>query len=114
MTAGELALTGDQTWLQNRNEIYRQRRDIVVSALNDMGIPTVPPKAAFYIWTRIPNGFTDSSDFCDRLLCEAGVSTTPGINFGTNGEGYFRISLGQDTHLIQSAMLHMRDWLSRR
>lgn len=113
MVSAEQALTGDQTWLEGRNEIYRQRRDMVIQALKDMGIPAEIPKAAFYIWTRFPAAFPDSVTFCDRLLREAGVSTTPGSNFGSQGEGYFRISLGQDTALIQKAMIKMKNWLSR-
>jgi LL-diaminopimelate aminotransferase len=113
MVAGESALIGDQDWLQARNLAYRERRDIVVGALNAMGIPTIPPKAAFYIWTKHPAGYPDSATFCDRLLTEAGVSTTPGSNFGSRGEGYFRISLGQDTKLIQKAMQKMQKWLQR-
>ncbi len=113
MVAGESALTGNQDWLQARNQVYRERRDIVVGALNAMGIPTIPPKAAFYIWTKHPARFPNSATFCDRLLTEAGVSTTPGSNFGSRGEGYFRISLGQDTGLIQKAMQKMHDWLQR-
>ncbi|MBP8856760.1 MAG: aminotransferase class I/II-fold pyridoxal phosphate-dependent enzyme [Anaerolineaceae bacterium] len=113
MAAAEQALTGDQTWLQGRNEIYRQRRDIVIQALREMGIEAEVPRAAFYIWTRFPVRFPDSVTFCDRLLREAGVSTTPGSNFGSMGEGYFRISLGQDTMLIQKAMHNMKNWLSR-
>ena len=113
MAAAELALTGDQTWLQGRNEIYRQRRDIVIQALREMGIEAEVPRAAFYIWTRFPVSFPDSVTFCNRLLTEAGVSTTPGSNFGSMGEGYFRISFGQNTMLIQKAMYNMKKWLSR-
>ncbi|HPC06199.1 MAG TPA: aminotransferase class I/II-fold pyridoxal phosphate-dependent enzyme, partial [Anaerolineaceae bacterium] len=113
MAAAELALTGDQTWLQGRNEIYRQRRDIIIQALREMGIEAEVPRAAFYIWTRFPVSFPDSVTFCNRLLTEAGVSTTPGSNFGSMGEGYFRISLGQNTMLIQKAMYNMKKWLSR-
>lgn len=113
MASAEKALTGDQTWLKGRNEIYRQRRDIVLQALNDMGIPADKPSAAFYIWTRFPEISPDSVTFCDRLLREAGVSTTPGSNFGSQGEEYFRISLGQDTDLIRKAMNNMKNWLSR-
>jgi len=113
MVAAEKALTGDQSWLVERNKIYRQRRDIVTQALNEMGIQVEKPNAAFYIWTRFPEIFPDSVTFCDRMLREAGVSTTPGSNFGSQGEGYFRISLGQDTGLIQKAMYNMKYWLSR-
>lgn len=114
MHAGEVAMTGDQNWLVERNAIYKERIDFAVNALNIMGLKTEAPKAAFYLWPRIPQGFENSAEFCETLLYDTGISTTPGSNFGSNGEGFFRISLGQDTELVKKAMNLMRDWLSRR
>ena len=50
------------------------------------------PKAAFYIWSRIPTG-EKSSDFTISLLERTGVLVVPGTGYGANGEGYFRISI---------------------
>jgi LL-diaminopimelate aminotransferase len=114
LAAGVAALTGDQSWLEERNQIYQDRRDIVLSALRPMGFAVQTPPAAIYLWARLPEGFSDSIQFCDRLLEETGVSTTPGIVYGQYGEGYLRISLGMSSERIQEAMQRMTDWVARQ
>jgi LL-diaminopimelate aminotransferase len=114
LAAGVAALTGDQSWLEERNQIYQDRRDMVLSALRPMGFSVQTPPAAIYLWARLPKGFSDSIQFCDRLLEETGVSTTPGIVYGKYGEGYLRISLGMSGERIQEAMQRMTDWVARQ
>jgi LL-diaminopimelate aminotransferase len=114
MAAGITALTGDQSWLEERNQIYQDRRDIVLPALRQVGFSVHTPPAAIYIWARLPQRFTDSTTFCERLLEETGVSTTPGIVYGKFGEGYLRISLGMATDRIQEAMERLTRWVSRQ
>lgn len=101
--ASILALTGDQTWLQDRNEIYRERRDIILTGLQEVGIRAERPVAAMYVWPRTPQGYS-SEEFANLLLNEAGVSITPGSVFGDHGEGYVRLSLGMSTERIREAM----------
>lgn len=114
LEASAFALTSDQSWLEERNQIYEYRRDIVLSAMRSMGFTVQTPRAAIYIWARLPNNFTDSTDFCNRLLDETGVSTTPGVVYGQNGEGYLRISLGMATDRIKAAMDRMASWVSKQ
>jgi LL-diaminopimelate aminotransferase len=111
LKAGEAALTGDQSWTDERNLVYKARRDIIVSALRQAGFTVNPPPAAIYVWGRLPAGYTDSTDFCARLLEETGVSTTPGVVYGKSGEGYLRISLGTPTNRIEEAMRRMVEWV---
>jgi LL-diaminopimelate aminotransferase len=110
MDAGAAALLGDQTWIGKRNDIYRQRRNIVVSELKRAGFDVTPPPAAIYVWAHLPQRFTDSSAYCDRLLDDTGVSVTPGIVYGQFGEGFIRISLGTPTERIAEAMTRLSDW----
>jgi LL-diaminopimelate aminotransferase len=105
--AAALVLTADQSWLEARNEIYRQRRDIILDALREMGIDAVRSRASLYIWAAVPEGYT-SAEFTGRLLEEVAVSITPGSAFGTHGEGYVRISLGMDTDRIREAMARLK------
>lgn len=111
MDAGIAALTGDQSWLVERNLIYKQRRDIVVAGLKEAGFGVDVPPAAIYVWAHLPEGHTDSMQFCDRLLEETGVSMTPGDVYGTFGKGYIRISLGTATDRIQEAMTRLVRWI---
>jgi len=90
--AAVVALTGDQGWLAERNAIYQRRRDIVLEFLPRAGLVAQPPKAAMYVWARIPTNERAQS-FCSRVLEETGVWLTPGTAFGVHGEGYVRIAL---------------------
>lgn len=109
-SAGVSALTGDQTWLNDRNQIYKQRRDLVVDGLLRAGFTLETPKAAIYVWAKLPEGETDSVAFCSRLLEATGVSTTPGIVYGQHGEGFVRVSLGTPANRIEEAMRRLVQW----
>ncbi len=111
MDAGVTALTGDQEWISERNDIYQERRDIVLRGLRAAGFNVNTPPAAIYVWARLPQGETDSMAFCSRMLEEIGVSTTPGVIYGEHGEGYLRISLGTPTPRIQEAMDRVMAWM---
>jgi LL-diaminopimelate aminotransferase len=101
--AAVVALTGDQSWLEGRNEIYRHRRDIILDGLRAVDIEATEAKAGLYVWAKTPHGH-GSEAFATLLLEEAGVSIAPGTAFGPNGEGHIRISLGQATERIREAM----------
>lgn len=109
--AGAAALTSDQSWLEGRNQIYRERRDLVVAGLRKAGFQVDTPQAAIYVWAHLPAGETDSTNFCERMLQETGVSTTPGVVYGQHGEGYVRISLGTATPRIAEAMQRIVNWI---
>ncbi|MCD6291201.1 MAG: aminotransferase class I/II-fold pyridoxal phosphate-dependent enzyme, partial [Anaerolineae bacterium] len=52
------ALTGDQSWLKERNAIYQERRDIIVQTLNEVGLEAKAPQASLYVWPKVPKGYT--------------------------------------------------------
>lgn len=110
--AGAVAMTGDQSWIESRNLVYKTRRDIIVAGLRKAGFEVNPPPAAIYVWAHLPKGISDSTDFCNRLLEQTGVSTTPGIVYGQAGEGYLRISLGTRTDRVEEAMQRMVEWVN--
>ncbi len=105
--AATVALTGDQSWLEERNGIYQERRDIILETLSEIGIKARTPQASLYIWAEVPAGYT-SQEFADKLLLDLNVSVTPGSAFGAHGEGYIRISVGMDTDRIREAMRRLR------
>jgi LL-diaminopimelate aminotransferase len=110
MQAAVEAMTGDQSWLPERNEIYRQRRDIVIAALHALGLPAAVPQGSIYVWSPVPGGWTAAA-FADAVLETAHVSLTPGTFFGRNGEGYVRISLTDSNERIQTAMARLSQTL---
>ena len=88
------ALTGSQEDIQPRNDRYQERRDRLVSALETIGLKVTKPKAGFYIWARVPDGYT-SVQYVAELLEKASVAVTPGTGYGVSGEGYVRLSITQ-------------------
>lgn len=97
------ALTGDQSWITTRNDIYKRRRDVLHDALTKAGIRANKPQAGLYIWARVPEGYTSNS-FADRLLMAKGIAVTPGSSYGKQGEGYFRISLTVPDDQVDAAV----------
>jgi len=95
------------SWIEQRNAIYRRRRDLLVDGCNAIGMRTQAPGAGLYVWAAIPGGFT-SRDFANWLFEKTGVFVTPGTNFGDAGEGYVRISLTASEERIEAALQRMR------
>ena len=102
------ALTGDQSWLEERNAIYQERRDLVVETFNTIGMPTATPKASLYVWPRLPADGRSAEEVANWLLEETGVSLTPGTAFGPHGEGHLRVSIGAPTERVREAMARLR------
>lgn len=90
--AGIRALTGPQDCIQQMQELYARRRDLVVDGLRQLGWTIEKPKATIYVWAKVPSGYT-STEFATMLLEKAGIVVTPGIGYGEHGDKYFRISL---------------------
>lgn len=87
-------------------EVYRQRRDAGVAALREIGWPVDVPRAAMYLWLRMPEGVDDWT-FVRAMLDDAGVIVTPGLAFGAGGAGWFRISLVAEPEVLRDAMLRI-------
>ena len=101
---------GDDDVVRMRDE-YRRRRDFLVSSLNAMGLPTILPKGAFYVFPDIrPTGLT-SEEFCVRLLNEHAVACVPGSAFGPCGEGFIRMSYATSLEKIKVAADRIRKML---
>ncbi|HEX6555536.1 MAG TPA: LL-diaminopimelate aminotransferase [Ktedonobacteraceae bacterium] len=105
------ALQLPESWIEQRNAIYRQRRDVLVAGCNAIGMRTQTPGAGLYIWAAVPRGFT-SRDFANWLFDQTGVFVTPGTNFGDAGEGYVRISLTVPEERIEAALQRMKTALA--
>jgi LL-diaminopimelate aminotransferase len=92
--AGIAALSPDTDGdKREMNAHYARRRDLVVDALQMIGVDVTPPKGTIYIWAPVPAGFESAAAYCEHVLEEAAVVISPGGAYGPNGEGFFRISL---------------------
>lgn len=100
------AIEGDQSCVAEQVELYRRRRDVLVSGLNDIGWSVPLPRATMYVWAPIPEKFKHlgSMKFTDLLLEEALVGVSPGVGFGETGEGYLRMALVENELRIKQAL----------
>lgn len=101
--AGITALEGDQSTLRESCALYQQRRDLLVSALRGLGLDCETPRATFYVWAEVPQGYSSVS-LAMRFLKEAGVVITPGSGFGKFGEGFVRFSYTLATPRLREAL----------
>jgi LL-diaminopimelate aminotransferase len=109
--AGVAALQGPPEPLAEQNATYSRRRDLVVSALGEIGVEVAAPKGTIYIWAPVPEGHTSTS-FAETVLEEAAVVVSPGSMYGPSGEGFFRISLTAPDERIEEAVERMRKYLA--
>ena len=109
--AGVAALKGPSEPLEQMNATYTRRRDLVVSALDEIGVKVASPKGTIYVWAPVPEGHTSTS-FCELVLEEAAVVISPGSMYGPSGEGFFRIALTAPDDRIEEAVERMREHLA--
>ncbi len=103
------ALRGSQEHIAEHNVIFRRRRDKLARVLNKVGLEARIPRATFYVWAKIPAGYT-SIDFTKKLLDEVGIAVTPGIGYGREGEGYVRFSLTISDDRLEEGMNRLSSW----
>src|SRR5215211_6792761 len=109
--AAAAALTGPRKAIDEMNEIYARRRDLVVGTLREIGVEVQPPKGTIYVWAPVPEGQTSTS-FAELVLEQAAVVVSPGSMYGPSGEGFFRISLTTPDERLTEALERMREHLS--
>ena len=102
------ALRGGDECIEETVEIYRERRDYLMDALDEMGLTYGYPAGAMYIFANIEPTGRNAFEFCKDLLTDAKVQIFPGTTYG-NGEGYVRISLLAPTDQLKTAADRMSE-----
>jgi LL-diaminopimelate aminotransferase len=102
------ALKNSEEFTKKSNLMYRRRRDLLVKGLQELGFPLKANKATFYLFTRLPKGIQDSTEFCKNLLEKTGIVSTPGVGFGKAGENYVRFTLTVTEAEIRVALERMK------
>ena len=95
--------------------IYDERRRFILPGLRRLGfgLATEPP-GAFYVLANAKRFTADSYAFAFEILEQAKVGVTPGVDFGSNGEGYVRFSYANSLENIAEAVRRLEDFLARR
>ncbi|MBP2056908.1 aminotransferase [Lactobacillus colini] len=106
------ALTNGLDDTEEFRKIYARRREFVYQALQDMGLETIKPQGAFYIFIKVPDRYgKDDLQFALDLAKKARVGIIPGYVFGPGGEGYVRLSYAASDEKLHEAMKRMKEFL---
>ena len=91
---------------------YKTNRDLLLDGLPGAGLKTfAPAEGAFYLYADVNHLTNDSREFCSRMLKEAGVATTPGVDFDrARGAGTLRISFAGSTAEMEEAVRRLKAW----
>lgn len=98
------ALTIPQAFLDKCREEYRERRDLLVNGLNELGLDCELPQGAFYAFPRVNAINKDSRKASATLLEKAHVATIPGVVFGAQGEGHVRFGYSVPKAAIEAGL----------
>ncbi|MDX1629065.1 MAG: aminotransferase class I/II-fold pyridoxal phosphate-dependent enzyme, partial [Fulvivirga sp.] len=103
------ALRQDQTWYQQLNTVYKQRKNIVFQILDELESTYSSNQAGMFVWAKVPDHVSDVAAWVDQLIEESEVFITPGFIFGKNGSRYVRISLCQTEKIIRKALTRIKN-----
>ncbi len=112
--AGVAALQRTGPDLEAMRQTYARRRPILLEGLRGIGFTVkVPPTGAFYIFANARRFDRDSKRLGFDLLDRARVGVTPGVDFGSGGEGFLRFSYAASETRIREGLRRLEEYLSR-
>jgi aspartate aminotransferase len=112
--AGIVALREGEDYLRDLRDHYAKRRAQVKAALSVIpGVSLAEPEGAFYAFFRV-EGLTDSTAFAAELVQQTGLALTPGVAFGSAGEGYLRLCFAASEKTLSDGLERFRTFMTRR
>ena len=112
--AGIAALTQAADDVAAMRTIYDERRRYMLGRLTAMGFTIhVEPTGAFYVFADARRFCTDSYKEAFRIIEEVKVGVTPGIDFGSSGEGFLRFSYANSLTNIEEGLNRLERYLSK-
>ncbi len=111
--ASIIALDGPQGCVDEIRNVYKERRDTLITGLARSGWEIKSPQGTMFVWARIPEQFRDmgSVGFSKFLIREAQVAVSPGLGFGEYGDDYVRFALIENNLRINQAVRGIRNVL---
>lgn len=97
------ALQNPPSWYTELNDVYRARRKEVFALLDLLECSYDTQQVGMFVWAKIPNYYPDGYALSDAILDSTHVFITPGGIFGSQGNGYIRVSLCADAKVLQEA-----------
>ena len=109
--ASILALEGPQDCVREIALTYQKRRDVMVQGLHAAGWMVESPRAAMYIWAKIPEPYAKmgSLEFSKKLLTDAKLAASPGVGFGEYGDDHVRLALIENESRIRQAVRGVKE-----
>jgi LL-diaminopimelate aminotransferase len=98
------ALKSGDAWFQELNRTYSKRRELMLQLVDSIGAAYDRNASGMFIWAKLPIASKSSEEFVDELLHEKDIFIAPGTIFGSNGEGYIRLSLCVTEEKIKEAI----------
>jgi len=98
------ALQQPASWYQSVNAIYRSRREKVYELLDLLNCEYDKNQVGMFVWAKIPSQYESGFALSDAVLYQAHVFITPGGIFGSQGDGYIRVSLCSETAIFEEAI----------
>jgi len=102
--AAAKALSLGIEWYEELNSVYTKRREVVYQLLDVLNCSYDKSQVGMFVWAKIPAAYKDGYVLSDEVLYNKNVFITPGGIFGSNGNGYIRISLCAKEEVLQQAL----------
>jgi len=106
------ALKTPEAEIARHREEYRERRDLLVAGLNEMGLECPPPAGAFYAFPNVEKIHKNSEKAAQILLEKAFIATVPGSAFGAQGEGHLRFGYAVSLEQIEECLEALRKFFA--
>lgn len=113
--AGIAALNDSASYVEAMRREFRIRRDVMIAGLKKIDLTvSYVPEGAFYVFVDVSKISRRSYDLSREILQKTGVAVTPGIDFGSRGEGHLRFSYAVSVEKIHEGLKRLGDYFSRR
>ena len=111
--AAATALTGPQECVAEMRALYKDRRDVFIKGLINIGWDMPLPEGSMFAWAPIPPKYASlgSIEFSKLLMSRAKVAVAPGLGFGEHGDTHVRIALVENNHRLRQALRNIRQFL---
>ena len=112
--AATAALNGPQDCVEEFRQLYKQRRDVLISGFAAAGWHVPSPEATMFAWAPIPEPFRHlgSLEFSKLLLQEAKVAVAPGLGFGEHGDDFVRVAMVENEQRIRQASRNIKKFMA--
>lgn len=105
------ALQLPQTWQEQQDKIYTERRQKAYQIVATLGCSHDPQQTGMFVWAKLPDSITNATQFVDHILEQAHVFITPGSIFGSEGSRYIRLSLCSTAETFETALQRIQQLL---